>query len=390
MKATFRQLLYGWKLAAVLLWIIILFCYAMFQGGFVSWFLFYTFLPFGLYALLLAFYPISKMGVVREMNKDQFKLGEKLEATVLIRRKFPFPLFYILIEDEIPQSLKKNGQQPETKKMLFPWFKKEFKLTYSLSSMVRGEHQFQTIRIVTGDLLGLIEKEAFFEYKQTFLVYPSYTNMSYNKQDNHLEDGTQHSTKLNLKNHSIAVGVREYQPGDRFSWVDWKSSARRDRLMTKEFEQSKSQDLYILMDRSKSDSFEEMVTLAASIVRAALRAGADVGFSSVGKDRAVFPIQHGEQHLNKIFYHLALVEPNSPYPLSAILERELGSQTVRNAVKFIITSEVNLDLLRKIETGISYSQTTLYLVKKRDIGISQEEKVIIDRLKKQKIDVAVI
>jgi uncharacterized protein (DUF58 family) len=195
---------------------------------------------------------------------------------------------------------------------------------------------------------------------------------------------------LNLKNHSIAVGVREYQPGDRFSWIDWKSSARRDRLMTKEFEQSKSQDLFILMDRSKSDSFEEMVTLTASIVRAALRAGADVGFSSVGKERSVFPIQHGEQHLNKIFYHLALVEPDSPYPLSAIIERELGSQMIRHAVKFIITSEVNLDLLRKIETGMAYTQTTLYLVKKHDTAISQEEKVIIERLKKQKIEVAVV
>ncbi|MFB8733418.1 hypothetical protein ACEQPO_04280 [Bacillus sp. SL00103] len=35
------------------------FCYAMFQGGFQSWFLFYAFLPYALYALLFALVPLE-------------------------------------------------------------------------------------------------------------------------------------------------------------------------------------------------------------------------------------------------------------------------------------------------------------------------------------------
>ncbi|MEH7748493.1 DUF58 domain-containing protein, partial [Neobacillus drentensis] len=26
----------------------------------------------------------------------------------------------------------------------------------------------------------------------------------------------------------MATGVRDYQPGDRFSWINWKASAKRN------------------------------------------------------------------------------------------------------------------------------------------------------------------
>ncbi len=38
----------------------------MFQGGFVSWFLFYSFLPFGLYAVVVLLYPLKKWNVTRD------------------------------------------------------------------------------------------------------------------------------------------------------------------------------------------------------------------------------------------------------------------------------------------------------------------------------------
>ena len=45
------------------------FMFAMFQGGFVSWFLFYTFLPFVLYSFVLFFYPLSSFDVERKLIK---------------------------------------------------------------------------------------------------------------------------------------------------------------------------------------------------------------------------------------------------------------------------------------------------------------------------------
>ena len=39
-----------------------------------------------------------------------------------------------------------------------------------------------------------------------------------------------------IKDTTMATGVREYVPGDRFSWIHWKSFAKNGELRTKEFE----------------------------------------------------------------------------------------------------------------------------------------------------------
>ena len=40
--------------------------------------------------------------------------------------------------------------------------------------------------------------------------------------ENHFEQGAL-SANINLvKDSTISVGVRDYKPGDRFSWIDWK------------------------------------------------------------------------------------------------------------------------------------------------------------------------
>lgn len=52
------------------------FSYAMFQGGFVSWFLFYSFLPFGLYGVAVLLYPLKKWNVTRDMKLQPRFAGE--------------------------------------------------------------------------------------------------------------------------------------------------------------------------------------------------------------------------------------------------------------------------------------------------------------------------
>ena len=70
--------------------------------------------------------------------------------------------------------------------------------------------------------------------------------------ENHFEQGAL-SANINLvKDSTISVGVRDYKPGDRFSWIDWKATARTNNIMTKEFEQQRSHNIMIFMDRTPS------------------------------------------------------------------------------------------------------------------------------------------
>ena len=80
------------------------------------------------------------------------------------------------------------------------------------------------------------------------------------------------ASPLNIvKDTTMATGIRDYQSGDRVAWIHWKSFARTQTLMTKEFEDRRSQELILVLDGRPSEAFEEQVELAASILKEASR-----------------------------------------------------------------------------------------------------------------------
>lgn len=169
----------------------------------------------------------------------------------MLKRKWPFPIMFMIVEDCLPDSLGKNRGSAEAKQLLFPWFKKEIKMAYTIDSVPRGDHRLAKIRVRTGDPLGLLERECEIQLEASFLVLPSYQEIAYRASGGSYDEHAGRVSELRRKDSTLASGIREYQPGDRFAWVDWKTSARRSQLMTKEFEQTKGDDLLVFMDQSR-------------------------------------------------------------------------------------------------------------------------------------------
>ncbi|MCY7876502.1 DUF58 domain-containing protein [Bacillus spizizenii] len=389
MKKKLQWFVYGWKLIVLMLLTAAVFSYAMFQGGFVSWFLFYTFLPFVVYAGLLALYPLRSFQASRQMAKTQLLAGDRLDVSVTLRRKLPFPMMYMVIEDCLPEGIESlNRDEAVAKRLVFPWFKRSITMSYELARVPRGEHHFHAVRVRTGDVLGLIEKTAFYELEDTLLVYPSFQRLSYQVNERHQEDGVSGSSPVHQHHSAVAASVRNYQPGDRFAALDWKTSARRSQLMTKEFEPSRSKNLFLLMDRSSSEAFEEVVSVTASILHSVLKNGAGAGLASVGKEKTIFPIQEGEHHFNHMLHHLAVAHSDAADPVSRYVREELGKPSVRQADKVIVTGQFTEDLLNIAETR--GGRATVILAKEKDAELSQAENVMIERMMKRQIRVQVM
>lgn len=388
MKKFLKSLKVSWKVVSLLFLTLAAFSYAMFQGGFVSWFLFYSFLPFAIYSFLLMIYPIRSFRVTRRINQDQFSVGQRLIGTITVKRSFPFPLFYLLVEDELPDKLKGVKRLEEPKKLFFPWFKKTVSFSYALLEMPRGDHHFRTIRLRTGDLFGLIEKEVTIEVKNYFLVYPSTVDLVYRSNQKQYEQGASSTLTKYWQDSTMAVGVREYQPGDKFAWIDWKATARRDSIMTKEFEQMQSHDVVIFLDRTNSSLFETAVSYAASLIQVIAKSGARVGFVS---ESQVFPLHSDEQHIRNLFYHLAKVDCDSQISFASILEENRLNTELKQAISIVVTSNLNLDLTRKMEF-LSGQQRMfiLYLVKGKQEDLSKEENVLVERLAQRQIQLHIV
>ncbi len=109
--------------------------------------------------------------------------------------------------------------------------------------MPRGKHNFQGIRLQTADLLGLCQKNTLLEATDTIIVFPTFKPLRTKKFES-LFSGTCVS-KRNRTEEKVISGVREYQSGDQLSWINWKATAKANKMMTNEFEEQKESDISV-------------------------------------------------------------------------------------------------------------------------------------------------
>ncbi|MBN8235736.1 DUF58 domain-containing protein [Halobacillus kuroshimensis] len=366
MKQTFSL---AGKGAVVVLLFTALFSYAMFQGGFVSWFLFYAFLPFLLYMIGVLVYPIRKWEVEHQLSRRYALGGETVEVEVTLKRRFPFPVYYCVIEEYLPPSLKKVDEhlekykdmtktemyheQRNIKKVVFPWFSRRISYRYELQKVPRGAHAFKAIRVKTGDFFGFVKKEQVYKHTNELLVFPYVRPVKMKDRVYSFEQGTSPSFKLNEKNTNIVTGVREYMPGDRFAWVDWKTTAKKNEMMTKEFEQEKSVEMLMILNtgaRSDMDilSFEGSVEFSASLVKEFHQQSSPLSFMTLGENRRYFPYHQDPARQQQIQGHLARVRPVGMQPFASQLERERPS--VPSGVLLMVVSH---ELDRDVQAALS-------------------------------------
>lgn len=282
--------------------------FAMFQGGTVSWTIFYMVTPFLLYSITLFLYPLSSLKATRSIRSKTIEKGGKLHVTLNISRAFPFPLLYTVVSERW-NDLRIMEQVPQTKRFLIFGFKKEVEWSYEVDKLPRGQYTIEGVDIEIADFFGWIQKKSFIQLKDTILVYPNTTPMHYVPIDAQYDRGSLLSPYSLIKDTTMATGVRDYQAGDRVTWIHWKSFARTQNLMTKEFEDRQSEDLVVLLDGRTSETFEEQVELTASLLEEASSQQASIAFVSTGEEITVFPFIHSAEQLNEVFVHLAKIKP---------------------------------------------------------------------------------
>ncbi|SEU05576.1 Uncharacterized conserved protein, DUF58 family, contains vWF domain [Salinibacillus kushneri] len=372
----------------------ILYAYAMFQGGFVSWFLFFSTLPIFIYMILLFFYPMSRIKLDRKIYPVISETGSTIKIELTFKRPRLLPLYYCIIEDVLPESIhfrdtkrKKYSylanpdrlkEKRNAKKIIFPWFKRTFSFEYQIEEVPRGQHLFNQIRVISGDFIGFIKKEKIYEVQNSLMVYPMERNLKFHKYAQSFEEGESSSYNRMVKNTMVVSGVREYIPGDRVSWIDWKSTAKRNTMMTKEFDQEKSQDMYILFDGTKHDdynwlAFEGSVEIGVSLIDAIREESAQLFFASLGRNRQVIPVHKDSMSKEQVKRYLATVQPEDSLPFGQMIKQEVG-KLPKGYLSMVVTTELSLELYDTlIQLKQKNSRVVLFLVKASSL-ISAEER----------------
>ncbi|WP_252504268.1 DUF58 domain-containing protein [Sporosarcina sp. Marseille-Q4943] len=281
--------------------------FAMFQGGKVSWTIFYMLTPFLLYSISLFAYPMNNIKAERIIRTKTIESGGKLAVTVKLERTVPFPLLYTVAVEKWADPAMVIKTKNRTKQIFLFGFKKHVEFSYEIDKLPRGEHIVEGVEVEVSDFFGWIQKRTFIELKDAILVFPNTTSIKYVPINAQYDRGSLVSPFSLVKDTTMATGVRDYQAGDRVTWIHWKSFARTQNLMTKEFEDRQSEDIIVLLDGRESDLFEEQVELAASIVEEAANHQANVAFASAGEETVAFPFIHSADQLHNVFVHLAKI-----------------------------------------------------------------------------------
>lgn len=315
----------------VLLFYAVAFCFAMFQGGFTSWFIFFTITPFVLYAVVFQFMPLSFRNVTRDVIPATLTAGDAVTVTLTVERSNRFPLCFITLQDDMT-----NTYTVKRRQLQFAGFRKTFTWELTHRELSRGEYTFQTLHIKCYDFFKWGARSFNVKAPQSFYVQPRVQSVRHAAVETQLEHGATNSRYAAVKDTSLVTGVRNYQPGDRMSWIHWKSFAKTEQLRTKSFEDSQSQDLFITMDLQAGEYFEQSVSLTASLLQTFVKHQSDVMFMTIGAQRRLFPLLQSSTQVEDVMRYLAIVQPETMSSAYRQLSHEPVVQQV-HALVYITT-----------------------------------------------------
>lgn len=354
-----RYLKKGGRFIAIMALLVFAFCFAMFQGGFVSWFIFFTVLPFLLYSLLLALVPLQITNVRREIDQSQLVRGDKVHITVSFQNKTRFPIVFLVVKEINMDERLYNMTDGHWSHLFLVGFKRRFEWTYTLENLQRGEHQFSALEFTFTDFFGWTNRKKIVTESLTLIVYPKTIDMKYASLQMQYDQGVVASKYSIVKDTTMVTGVRDYQAGDRFSWIHWKSFAKNGDLKTKEFEDRQSQSLFVCIDRATTKHFEDVVDLTASIMKAIVKRNGDVAFLSGGENRVFYPLVRTDTQLEKVMHHLAVVKPDAVSSMESILRSE---RQLNNSILLVITGKLTNKLKHFLMDGSKYARAVVCFV----------------------------
>ncbi|MDF1781004.1 MAG: DUF58 domain-containing protein [Alcanivoracaceae bacterium] len=122
--------------------------------------------------------------------------------------------------------------------------------TYHYRPSQRGKAMFSNILLWLPSPLGLISKKYEIEATRTVPVYPDFSVLQrdalHAHQDSRLDPGSRRQPR---RGEGFEFNqLREYNNGDSLRQIDWKASARRRKLISREYQEEQNQQLIVLLD----------------------------------------------------------------------------------------------------------------------------------------------
>jgi uncharacterized protein (DUF58 family) len=335
--------------------------------------------------------------------------GKVFNEQFVVRNGSRWPELWLEVIDESDLGISHGSK-------FITWLKGKTRWSYATHTLLlkRGIYHLGPTRIISGDPFGLFHMEKVVFGSEQIMVLPYFETISnFAISSGYLPGGKALRTR-SLEVTPYAISLRDYQPGDPLRRIDWKSSARLDKLMVKEFEQDPETYVWIILDGSKESNeassgkkmttyeqevgksilfpadrtqyrlpeepFEYVVSLAATLCDYYIKGGKSIGLISSGQALVKLSPDLGVRQQDKIFEALAIILPEDSMTISELLESQISS-IPKGSTLVILSASVDYDLSNELKALKNRNYSPIFVgVNPASFGGEKDNAALIEDL----------
>jgi uncharacterized protein (DUF58 family) len=206
--------------------------------------------------LLLTFFGLdciilfgAKTGIeATRISPEKLSNGDENPIRIAVRNYYTFSIFTKII-DEIPFQFQVRNFEIKRKVKA----SSQDDIQYFLRPVERGEYTFGSLNVFVSSPLRIISRRFTFNKDQMVPTYPSFIQLR--KYDlmafsnNLFQYGVK---KIRRIGHTMEFEqIKEYIQGDDIRTLNWKATAKKNSLMVNQFQDEKSQSVYMIIDKGR-------------------------------------------------------------------------------------------------------------------------------------------
>jgi uncharacterized protein (DUF58 family) len=212
-----------------------------------AWYFLLLLLTFFLLDCIILFGAKTGMEATR-ISPEKLSNGDENPIRISIRNYYTFSIFTKII-DEIPFQFQVRNFNINRKVKAAS----QDDIQYFLRPVERGEYTFGNLNVYVSSPLKIIARRFTFNKDQMVPTYPSYIQLR--KYDlmafsnNLFQYGVK---KIRRIGHTMEFEqIKEYVQGDDIRTLNWKATAKKNSLMVNQFQDEKSQSVYMIIDKGR-------------------------------------------------------------------------------------------------------------------------------------------
>ncbi len=349
---------------------------------------------------------IEELRVHRELEKEKVFRDDFIHVKVVIENMGRNSFDFLEIRDNFnPQLFRQILGEHFISTRIGP--KEVVKFSYVLEPKVRGEYALGPLSITVKDRLGFNSLERIVPDSVTdILIYPPYEDIKRieilgSKRSLQLNYGVQRSKQKGLG--SEFYGMRKYVFGDQFRLIDWKASARHQKLIVKEFEAERDVTVMVLVDSSETmaggaienTKFEYAVRACMLLTRVAITRRDNVGVFTYS-DKKNFNFLKpggGDDHFYQVLDFIARVKPEGKCKMTEAMYYFTRRFQKRSLIFIISDLEANpKEITEAIKKLVPFNHTVIVInpfspwFEIHEIDLSSTDKALAEAISEEMME----